>query len=561
MGTLIIAGQPGVGKTTLARMLILMHASQNRKIHVVDDIAEAFVMSSAGEKRLILFDDFLGQVKLSLDHIRSVDQRLPPFLERVRHNRNLRFILTTREYIWNQANVLSDKLSKSGLEANKFVLNVGVYTRAIRAKILYNHLYFSGIGPEKLRAILADRFVLKIIDHLNFNPRLVQHICRDLPSSLGAELIRGEVERVLDNPSLLWDRPYREHINDGCRAVLLCLLIFRNSAAVDELRGTFYEYMAKWHSGISKTELAYIFARSLKELEGSMIAIANGKVSYSNPGVRDFLISVVKDDDLLSALVCCSGTLKALKQCYLIAGGDELEPRLRSDLGPVDVWLDAIARSLDASLGASKEPLVDWIGFLVDLHSAFAREEILSAIRLALEGLSKRGIAPLDIGQWSYLLEFWSQNQLPTNLQELLRNTLLDVGTRLLRDEAHDLSLENLEAVEEILFRGDFEVDVPSNAMHVALSRFVQHIDGAVYGLDTFEELDDFEESLKSMLERVGYAGRFPTAELSKKRDKLLEDEVDREDRGFYKTISEWKPPSQISDDEIMSLFDGLADR
>ena len=41
-GTLIISGHPGVGKTTLARMLVWLHASQDWKVFVVDDISEAF---------------------------------------------------------------------------------------------------------------------------------------------------------------------------------------------------------------------------------------------------------------------------------------------------------------------------------------------------------------------------------------------------------------------------------------------------------------------------------------------------------------------------------------
>jgi hypothetical protein len=78
-GALIIAGEPGVGKTTLARMLVWLHAEQDWKISVIDDIHEAFEIPACEEKRLIFFDDFLGQVRLSTDLIRGMDQRFPPF--------------------------------------------------------------------------------------------------------------------------------------------------------------------------------------------------------------------------------------------------------------------------------------------------------------------------------------------------------------------------------------------------------------------------------------------------------------------------------------------------
>lgn len=52
-GALIIAGEPGVGKSTLARMLVWLHAEQGWKISVIDDIGEAFAITSEDEKRLV----------------------------------------------------------------------------------------------------------------------------------------------------------------------------------------------------------------------------------------------------------------------------------------------------------------------------------------------------------------------------------------------------------------------------------------------------------------------------------------------------------------------------
>lgn len=140
-GTLIIQGPPGVGKTTLARMLLWLHAEQGWEISVVDTLEEALTVAHGDSKRLILLDDFLGQYRLSADHMRGVDARFPPLASRIATNRNLRFILTTRDYILAQARSMSGRIAPQQVDARDFVLSVGAYTRGVKARILYNHLY------------------------------------------------------------------------------------------------------------------------------------------------------------------------------------------------------------------------------------------------------------------------------------------------------------------------------------------------------------------------------------------------------------------------------------
>jgi hypothetical protein len=127
-GSLIVSGEPGVGKTTLARMLVWLHAEQGWSISVIDDIREAFEIPFDERKRLVIFDDFLGQVALSSDLVRSTDQRFPPFLQKVRSHDNLRFVLTTRNYILRQAQAVSGRLAEPAINTSEFLLDVGRYT-------------------------------------------------------------------------------------------------------------------------------------------------------------------------------------------------------------------------------------------------------------------------------------------------------------------------------------------------------------------------------------------------------------------------------------------------
>jgi predicted nucleotidyltransferase component of viral defense system len=118
-------------------------------------------------------------------------------------------VLTTRDYILHQAQSHSRRLAGPAIDTNQFVLNVGHYTRSARAKILYNHLYFSELVKSDLDALLADKLFLRMIDHKNFNPRLIELLTNADYLAIAEQPIRDVVETVLENPRELWEVPYR----------------------------------------------------------------------------------------------------------------------------------------------------------------------------------------------------------------------------------------------------------------------------------------------------------------------------------------------------------------
>jgi hypothetical protein len=72
---LIVSGSPGVGKTTLAEILCWLHMQQGWELYVIDDFESGFELFDASRKQLFLFDDFLGQVRLTPDSIRRAEAR------------------------------------------------------------------------------------------------------------------------------------------------------------------------------------------------------------------------------------------------------------------------------------------------------------------------------------------------------------------------------------------------------------------------------------------------------------------------------------------------------
>ena len=117
--------------------------------------------------------------------------------------------MTTRDYVLRQAQTQSERLSGATFKLSEFTLNVGFYTRAVKARMLFNHIFFSDLAATDRQALLDDDFFLQIIKHRNFNPRIISLLTSADYISLVDAPIRMAVIAILDNPQILWEKPYR----------------------------------------------------------------------------------------------------------------------------------------------------------------------------------------------------------------------------------------------------------------------------------------------------------------------------------------------------------------
>jgi hypothetical protein len=305
----LIVGIPGIGKTTLAKILLWYYIQEGFEAIVVShDIQEAWnVLTNAihnQERVAILYDDFLGQVNFEAQKLeKNEDKRLIQLLELTKKTPNIRFILTTREYILEDAKKQYAILAQADLSIEKFTLTLQRYTRANRARILFNHLYFSNLPISRLEGIVKSGVYKEIIGHQNYSPRIVRVICEHATySSLDNESYIRKISQQFDNPMEIWDHAFCHDIRNASKVLLYVLWTFGQETTLSALSSAF---SCMPQSGLSPVPLES-FELAVRELDGNFIRTERmegmrGKkpeliVYFHNPSIRDYLERKVESE-------------------------------------------------------------------------------------------------------------------------------------------------------------------------------------------------------------------------------------------------------------------------
>jgi DNA polymerase III delta prime subunit len=295
----IIAGPPGVGKTTLANLLLYAHLERGYQAVLIQrDIEEGQKLFQPGVRQVFYFDDFMGATflgdraaKLTGTH----DRALLEFIAMIRETPTARLILTTREHIYAQAMDRSERLRLSDLDDLRVFLNMHSYSFMQKARILYNHVYFSKLPLKYQDALLRDEFYLRIIKHEKFNPRLIEWLS-SFPRLRNVSLkhYRTFVQDLLRDPSEIWRHAYEQEITDAGRSMLLALHSLGGKVAVRRLQTAFaslhHERAARYHFTTRPED----FRSALRELAGTFIEpFGNDMVEVIDASVLDLLNAVL----------------------------------------------------------------------------------------------------------------------------------------------------------------------------------------------------------------------------------------------------------------------------
>lgn len=210
----IIAGIPGIGKTTLAEILLIDYVDRHgyQVIRIANDLSEIKAVKHPERRQIFYFDDFLGTK--ALDKLqKNEDHRLMELIEEAAANRNWRFVLTPREYILNAAKIRYEALAHPPVDLTPCIIELADYTRPIRAKILYNHIFFSDLPRPYKRTLLENRRYEQILGHQNYNPRIIDHMtqARNVAHLVATAYFDNFLEN-LANPARIWDHAFRNQL-------------------------------------------------------------------------------------------------------------------------------------------------------------------------------------------------------------------------------------------------------------------------------------------------------------------------------------------------------------
>lgn len=330
----IVAGNPGIGKTTLAEILLANFAREGYELFKLrDDVAEAREVFKPERRQVFYYDDFLGSTTFKGFAGKNEDAVLVRFLEEVSRSPNTRFILTTREYILNQGRQESERLADLALDPAKCVVDLGDYTRGVRAEILYNHLHFSNLPVAYKEALVLNKNYLRIINHKNYSPRIIERMTGYLNvADIRPENFFAEFMLNLENPKRIWEHAFMNHILPASQDLLLCLSSLPDLVDHEDLKEVFESFRAYRAAKYRIERSQYDFTRALKELEGSFIANSHKDGRYlcrfHNPSIRDFLeVHLVGNEvnvqDLLASAIRVEQPHRLVKVFHKLAQAEQ----------------------------------------------------------------------------------------------------------------------------------------------------------------------------------------------------------------------------------------------
>ncbi|WP_196600384.1 ATP-binding protein [Pectinatus frisingensis] len=302
--SILLLGSPGVGKTTLSKMLLIYFADCDYRVRYttngdISDIKNA-LSKDKNRKEIILLDDCLGQYYFKLND--RQENEILSLLKYVKYNSNKLLILNSRITIFNEAKERSIEFQRyiTKNEMNIYTLNMDKIPPLEKAKILYNHLTYNNISAEYLSSIKANKNYLKIVNHPNYTPRIIEYVTLNANSTITNNNYFEYVYKKLQNPIDIWKDEFTNKLDTIDRIFINTLYSLTDTNISSSILEECFEKRLSTLPNIDCTINNY--EKTLKRLNQSIVKIIdleNKKhIGVINPSVNDYLKSIFFKNNL-----------------------------------------------------------------------------------------------------------------------------------------------------------------------------------------------------------------------------------------------------------------------
>lgn len=292
---IIIIGNPGVGKSTLSKMLLLKFADEDYSVRYTTDNDIGNIKNTLStdpeKKEIVLLDDFLGQHYLKIKE--NQPNEIKTLISFVRRNKNKKIILNSRITILNEAAqtsiVFNEMMERENIHT--YLIDMDKMSNVEKAEILYNHLYFNEIPPEYFAQIRVEKRYYKIVRHKNYNPRIIEYVTKPKNySQVEPEKYFDYIMKKLDYPEDVWKDEYRNRMCEEDRILVNILYSLTDTKISKVILEKAYNNRVKNENINSSNNL---FENACTRLTNSLLRNVEDKnvvnISTINPSVNDFL--------------------------------------------------------------------------------------------------------------------------------------------------------------------------------------------------------------------------------------------------------------------------------
>ncbi|GAA0381496.1 restriction endonuclease [Bacillus horti] len=308
---IILSGEPGAGKTSMAQTLALSYLQPDSFNGYVwaNSIEDIYNLLEDNQKQVFILDDFWGSIFLGKHNSRKDEDRLDKLIKHiVEFHDDKRLILTTREYILQQGFQKHPQL-KGTLEQYALICTMEEYSDDEKASILYSHLYTSNLDYEYVHYLYME--TRQIVDHQNYNPRVLSlFLNKKFDNSYSPEEYFYQLCDYFDCPDDFWKTIFLD-LSTEAQFVAMLLLITSTPVHRGSIEQCYQKYIHFYSSQMSVKNLG----DCVIELEKTMITSVYSDdfedilLKFSLPAVQDFLFAHLKENCeqwVPKLLACCS---------------------------------------------------------------------------------------------------------------------------------------------------------------------------------------------------------------------------------------------------------------